>query len=337
MRATIAASAAYKTLLKNGILETVSYVAGCSGSSWYLTTLHSHPAYGSYNGVVDQVHKDLKEAVSKPIVSLESSEMVKSVLDKHSQGQKVSLVDFLGCLVGQRLIKDRDMAKLSDQGGKNGPLPIHCCIQLKPGTKADEFQDWIELNPFEASFHKYGVSLPIQDFGSKFYGGSVVKREPERPLAFYQGLLGSVFSMMTQHWINNQDLEQESAFLKKIHGSSNSPTSSSQPKHPNITDSNIKKKIRKVKVLKKSQSLSILNVPLEALDEVEAWTGQDKSDAFKRLLSETLASNAKKHSNKEEQSFPNPLCGLEMTKTLAHSERPVLIIGKCLLGAVVVK
>lgn len=43
---------------------------------------------------------------------------------------------------------------------------------------------------------KYATFMKPEDFGSQFFMGSIVTRQPEYPLHFLQGIWGSAFSIL---------------------------------------------------------------------------------------------------------------------------------------------
>uniref|UniRef100_A0A8C4NAF3 PLA2c domain-containing protein n=1 Tax=Eptatretus burgeri TaxID=7764 RepID=A0A8C4NAF3_EPTBU len=54
--------------------------------------------------------------------------------------------------------------------------------------------EWVEFTPHEVGLPKYGAFAKMQDFGSEFFMGHVVRRHPELPLHYLLGLWGSAFA-----------------------------------------------------------------------------------------------------------------------------------------------
>lgn len=52
--------------------------------------------------------------------------------------------------------------------------------------------EWIEFTPYEVAIPKYGCAVKPEDFGCKFFKGHIVKRFPELPLHFLQGIAFSL-------------------------------------------------------------------------------------------------------------------------------------------------
>lgn len=48
--------------------------------------------------------------------------------------------------------------------------------------------DWLEFSPYEIGIAKYAAFMKTEHFGSKLFKGRIVKKFPEYPLHFLQGL-----------------------------------------------------------------------------------------------------------------------------------------------------
>ena len=85
----------------------------------------------------------------------------------------------------------RKKALLSGQREKvrdgASPLPLYTCLHAKKDVPASEFHEWIEFSPYEVGLPKYGVSVRTEDFGSRFYIGSIIHKYPEPRLTYLQG------------------------------------------------------------------------------------------------------------------------------------------------------
>ena len=51
------------------------------------------------------------------------------------------------------------------------------------------FHEWVEFSPYEVALPKYGCSVPLRQFGGKFYFGLQQKEFEELPLHYMQGKL----------------------------------------------------------------------------------------------------------------------------------------------------
>nr|XP_040574096.1 LOW QUALITY PROTEIN: cytosolic phospholipase A2-like [Lepeophtheirus salmonis] len=210
-RAMIACSGVYKALQSEGLLDCASYVAALSGSSWYTSTLFSHPEF-PHPGVAETIIPELRECVEKHWqVHLSppwSSRYLKKIIRKSVNGQPVSFTDFFGYLVGQQLLNSRMKSKLSDQREKiadgKAPMPIYTCLHVKSNVSAKMFQEWYEFTPYEVGIPKYGVFMKSNEFASKFYMGQVVKKFPEVPLHFLSGIWGSAFTILFKRFVQEK-------------------------------------------------------------------------------------------------------------------------------------
>lgn len=198
-RAMTALCGVMAALVDTRILEMVTYVAGLSGSAWYLSQLYSHPEWPQKSP------NDLKEELklnidSSPFWLLGPQSMyryIRRIMEKRRQGQPVSFTDFFGHLVGETLLRNRLDTKLSDQAEKlkegDIPMPLYTCLHVKKHVSAMIFHEWMEFSPFEIGMPKYGTFMKPELFGCKFFMGQIVKRYPEPPLHFLQGIWGSAF------------------------------------------------------------------------------------------------------------------------------------------------
>ena len=69
-------------------------------------------------------------------------------------------------------------------------------VIVKPTESAMRYHEWVEFSPFEIGMAKYGTFMKTEQFGSQFFMGKIVKKQPEYPLHFLQGLWGSAFSIL---------------------------------------------------------------------------------------------------------------------------------------------
>ncbi|XP_025112806.1 cytosolic phospholipase A2-like [Pomacea canaliculata] len=208
-RALTGFSGVMSALVETRILDMVTYVAGLSGSAWYLSQLYSHPDWPK------KTPKDLQEELKKNIDSspfrlLGPQSMyryIRRILEKRRRGQPVSFTDFFGHLVGETLLRGRLDAKLSDQQVKiqdgNIPMPLYTCLHVKKHVSAMIFHEWVEFSPFEIGMPKYGTFMKPQLFGSKFFMGQIAKSYQEHPLHFLQGIWGSAFCIQFKSLLQN--------------------------------------------------------------------------------------------------------------------------------------
>lgn len=223
-RAMIAYCGAYKAMEDAGIIDCVTYLTALSGSSWYLSTLFSHPDFAKVPNVSHKIKPEIRTCVERHWqVHLSppwSSRYLRKIIAKSVNGQPVSFTDFYGYLVGQQLLKGRMKARLSDQAEKIAygcaPMPMYTCLHVKSNVSAKIFQEWYEFTPYEVGIPKYGTFLKTQDFASKFYMGQKVKSFPEVRLHFLYGIWGSAFTILFKRLVQEKGRNGQNEILKMI-------------------------------------------------------------------------------------------------------------------------
>ncbi|GIY89321.1 cytosolic phospholipase A2 [Caerostris darwini] len=201
-RAMTALSGAMKALADTKVLDCATYTAGLSGSAWYLSTLYSHPDFPvkSPGELLDEMKMNVRHSPFWLLSPRSMYRYISNIKEKHKNGQPVSFTDFFGYLLGDTLLKGRSQVHLSEQKEKvnNGaaPLPLYTCLHVKSNVSAKVFQDWLEFSPYEIGIAKYAAFMRTEDFGCKFFKGRIVRRFPESPLHYLQGIWGSAFCIL---------------------------------------------------------------------------------------------------------------------------------------------
>ncbi|XP_020337275.1 cytosolic phospholipase A2 zeta [Oncorhynchus kisutch] len=197
-----------KGLQRLGLLDSVSYITGVSGSTWALATLYQEADWSQRD--MDESISAIEEEITKSILSAFTTEKLlyykHQMAEKKKEGHMVSLIDMWGLVIEHCLHGKKKTSTLSDQQkavseGQN-PLPICTAVNLKDGGKGTTTEfEWCEFTPYEVGFPKYGAYVHAEDFGSEFYLGHLVKKHPEICIASLLGLWSSVFSLnLTQLW-----------------------------------------------------------------------------------------------------------------------------------------
>lgn len=216
-RAMVSLSGVFCALKDMGLLDCVMYTAGLSGSTWYLSTLYSHPEWPNIHPrkVRDELRENVKD--NWMWLLLTPSWMYKHVniiLQKKSKGQPVSFTDFFGYLVGDTILKNRkDIPTLSQQQQivKDGtvPFPLYTCLHVKKDVSAQKFCEWVEFNPYEIGMVKYGTFMKTEHFGSKFFCGKLLNHYEEPSLHYMQGIWGSAFTILLQRVLHEGEAPQK--------------------------------------------------------------------------------------------------------------------------------
>lgn len=228
-RAMVGYSGVMKALFESGVLDCATYVAGLSGSTWYMSTLYSHPDFP--NKGPKEINKELMNRVSSNPLRLllpqHITNYIQALWAKKATGQPVTFTDVFGMLIGETLIPERMDIKLSDIQDKidqaQSPLPLFTCLHVKPDVSELMFADWVEFSPYEIGMAKYGTFMTPDLFGNKFFMGTVVKKYEENPLHFLMGVWGSAFSILFNRVLGVKDtaggctMEEELEQIKPQH------------------------------------------------------------------------------------------------------------------------
>ena len=208
-RAMTGYSGVFSALVDSNILDMATYVCGLSGSAWYLSQLYSNPDWPKKSP--KELQPQLRDNIdSSPFLLLGPTSMYKylsNIIQKKRQGQPVSFTDFFGHLVGETLLQERMNFKLTDQKKiiENGkvPFPLYSCLHVKRQVSAMIFNEWMEFSPYEIGLPKYGTFMKAEHFGSKFFMGQLVRKHPEPPLHFLQGVWGSAFCIQLKRLLKD--------------------------------------------------------------------------------------------------------------------------------------
>uniref|UniRef100_A0A672YSP2 Phospholipase A2 n=1 Tax=Sphaeramia orbicularis TaxID=375764 RepID=A0A672YSP2_9TELE len=229
-RAMVGFSGVMKALIESGVLDCATYIAGLSGSTWYMSTLYSHPDFP--NKGPEEINQELMHRVSSNPLRLllpqHITSYIQALWNKKATGQPVTFTDIFGMLIGETLIPTRMDIRLSDIQEKikeaQSPMPLFTCLHVKPDVSELMFADWVEFSPYEIGMAKYGTFMTPDLFGSKFFMGTVVRKYKENPLHFLMGVWGSAFSILFNRVLGVKDntaggstMEEELEQIKPQH------------------------------------------------------------------------------------------------------------------------
>ncbi|XP_076609193.1 cytosolic phospholipase A2 gamma-like [Chaetodon auriga] len=167
---------------EEGLLDTLLYLGGVSGSTWSMSTLYSDPQWST----------NMDRAVSRlsgPGVELEEA---LAWLGKRAKEENFSLTDIWGVLTSAGIMKQMDLRRLSDEAGRNAciPYPIYSAIEKQCFSDGPTEGKWFEVSPHEAGFTELGLFIETSLLGSKFQGGELLEEKPEMDMVQLQGVLG---------------------------------------------------------------------------------------------------------------------------------------------------
>ncbi|XP_043941255.1 cytosolic phospholipase A2 [Protopterus annectens] len=235
-RAMIGLSGVMKALFESGVLDCATYIAGLSGSTWYMSILYSHPEFPKKGP--QEINQELMTNVSYNPLLLLTPQKVKRYIEalwkKKNAGQPVTFTDIFGMLIGETLVQNRMNSTLSSMKEKVNeaqcPLPLFTCLHVKPDVSELMFADWVEFHPYEIGMAKYGTFMSPDLFGSKFFMGTVVKQYEENPLHFLMGVWGSAFSILFNRVLGVSSSQKQGSTMEE-------ELENLQPKHIVSNDS----------------------------------------------------------------------------------------------------
>ena len=211
-------------LAETGILDTVSYMATLSGSSWataaWMAVAHSNAvtrARLQASGVrdtrytssdpsmrdIEDLTTHLRESVQRPLSNpIDATLVRKMVARRLVYNQPFTLVDAWGAMIYNNLIGSMQSPPhcLSDQAdvvlSGTTPLPLYTAVSPHTTRRRTDYQ-WHCFSPFEWQSHiedrACTAQTPVWAFGRRFEHGVSVDHAPEQHLALMLGMFGSAF------------------------------------------------------------------------------------------------------------------------------------------------
>lgn len=291
-RAMVCLSGVIKALHNEGILDCTTFVAGLSGSAWYLSALYSHGEFPTKSP--GELQDELKFSIDRsPFWLLNPHSLYRygtSIIQKKNTGQPVSFTDFFGHMLGDTLLVKRIDAKLTDQRQKlqegKIPFPLYTCLHVKKNVMAKVFQEWIEFTPYEVGIAKYGAFMKTENFGSKFYLGRLVKRFPEFPLHYLQGVWGSAFCILFRQLVRDQGKKDLSQAMRERAQNQREDNLQEQLEHFKIDDKDSETDASDTE----DENDRLRNGAKETNGGIHSSNGVDETDESKIMIKEDINS-----------------------------------------------
>ncbi|XP_039905120.1 cytosolic phospholipase A2 gamma-like isoform X2 [Simochromis diagramma] len=170
---------------KDGLLDTVLYLGGVSGSAWSMATLYSdHQWSTNMDNAVSRL--------SKPGIGLTD---VLIFLAKRAKDGHFSLTDIWGVLTSAFIMKQLDVRSLSEDGTSiTNPYPIYSTVNKNCLQHDSEKGKWFEMTPHQAGFIDLGLFINTPNLGSRIHGAGSDVKGPELDMVTLQGLVGSALA-----------------------------------------------------------------------------------------------------------------------------------------------
>ncbi|XP_037649005.1 cytosolic phospholipase A2 gamma-like isoform X2 [Sebastes umbrosus] len=167
---------------KEGLLDTVLYLGGVSGSAWSMSSLYSDPQWSS----------NMDTAVSKLSGPGVGPEEALAWLGERAKGEYFSLTDIWGVIISAGITKQLDLRHLSGDGmDAFNPYPIYNAVNKNCLQHGPENAKWFEMTPHEAGFTDLGLFINTSHVGSKIHEADPEGQGPEMDMTQLQGIVGS--------------------------------------------------------------------------------------------------------------------------------------------------
>jgi phospholipase A2 len=190
-RAMLGALGWFKGSQEIGLLDSMTYGATLSGSSWFLAPWVSSGL--TLNSFHQQLLPKLETNLLKTNFNL--TELKKLLVTKFIFGEPLSLTDIYGAILAKRLLggftKDPQSIVLSEQAERVADgsqiYPLYTAI-LSEGRQ----YEWFEFNPHVVGSDYLNAYVPSWAFGRKFNRGVSASYSPPQSLGFLMGIWGWV-------------------------------------------------------------------------------------------------------------------------------------------------
>ncbi|XP_067391426.1 cytosolic phospholipase A2 gamma-like isoform X2 [Emydura macquarii macquarii] len=193
LRAMIALHATLQELQKQGLLDTIMYLCGVSGSTWCMSSLYKN---GDWAEKLQALEEHMRDTLVNSTWSL--TKATKMLLEA-AKDENYSLTEFWAYTAVYGMIHELDKGHLSEQRGAsengNNPYPIYAAVDERSFSKVTEYapETWFEFTPHEASFLGWGASVPMEYFGSEYKNGELKKKKEEKNMSYLQDILCGFF------------------------------------------------------------------------------------------------------------------------------------------------
>lgn len=189
-----------------GVFDTVTYQAGLSGSSWYLSKYmamakerrsqnKSHPVN------FQKLRADLIERAQKIRYpnfkqQVQVAYMVAPLFKKFVYYQPITPVDLYGVLLGATLLDLGSPNFVNNTFSTFAPVVKDGSVPMPIGTSITKTNaHWFELTPFEVGSAELSAFIKSFSFGRTYRKGIAVNNAPEITLHNAMGFMGSAFAL----------------------------------------------------------------------------------------------------------------------------------------------
>lgn len=181
-RAAVSLVGSLQQMDKDGLLDSLLYLGGVSGSTWSMASLYGDPEWSS----------NMDRAESRLLG--DGVDLVDALgwLNKSAEEDDFSLSDVWGVLTSAGIMKQLDERPLSDEAGRNAsnPYPVYSAIEKNCYSDGPVEGKWFEVSPHQAGFTELDLFINTSLLGSTFQKGQLLERKPEMDMVKLQGILG---------------------------------------------------------------------------------------------------------------------------------------------------
>ncbi|KAM6965892.1 cytosolic phospholipase A2 gamma-like, partial [Tautogolabrus adspersus] len=184
-RAAVALLGSLHQMKKDGLLDSVLYLGGVSGSTWSMSSLYSDP---QWSVKIDTAVQTIVSSMTGPDVEWKEAW---SWLSDRVKKEDFSLTDIWGALISSTIMKKMDLRRLSDEASRNAtnPYPIYCAVEKYFFSEGSVDGKWFEVSPHEAGFTDLGLFIETSLLGSKLQG-----EKARIDMVKLQGICGSALA-----------------------------------------------------------------------------------------------------------------------------------------------
>ncbi|XP_033945550.2 cytosolic phospholipase A2 gamma-like isoform X1 [Pseudochaenichthys georgianus] len=184
-RASVSLVGSLDQLEQEGLLDTVIYLGGVSGTAMAMCSLYSDPQW-SRN--MDRAVSRLSAPGVKPLE-------VVSWLGQKTKDKRFSLSDIWGIIISAAITKQLNLQRLTDDRMNTfNPYPIYNVVSKKCLKNGPVRAKWFELTPHEAGFTDLGLFINTSHVGSSNYDEGPEGKETEMDMTQMQGIMTSAIA-----------------------------------------------------------------------------------------------------------------------------------------------
>ncbi|XP_049331878.1 cytosolic phospholipase A2 gamma-like [Astyanax mexicanus] len=195
LRAMVGLLGSLSQLKEEGLLDSITYLSGVSGSTWCMASLYKESDWSTN---LEAVKDEIKARLTDTKVS--RTKRGKKLKKYFCEKDNFSLTDVWAAMNVSYIVNEIDEHRLSDQRStySNDPYPIYTVIDKKCKYDRLHADCWFEITPDESGYSLTGAFVDSSCWGSQFENGQKINKQPEIDILFLQGLCGSAIADMEE-------------------------------------------------------------------------------------------------------------------------------------------